>query len=269
MATLNSNRSFSTDSHFPNCSPFLNCNEEERESELDKAYVLRSLVATVTLHPALENSLEAKAVKFLESIVLDDEATADVFLGSQARNPDESLTSFVQSIVVLLSSASLIITTTAMKILKTQIQKHSTKVRLALVKVDLIPQIIITLNPHSLSFTEAVDIHIKLLEIIIHSVWLSTPTSLTQLTIEDHNEQQAVRETVLKQVLVPSEKYIHHLFTNRISITDRELSDEFMDLLSSLLQISPYYQPTMEFVLHMPIFLAIPSCLTFFENGYV
>ncbi|KAK2947063.1 hypothetical protein BLNAU_17986 [Blattamonas nauphoetae] len=153
-----------------------------------------------------------------------------------------------------------------MKMLARLIWNISAKRRLALVNADLIPQLIVTLNPQSLSLVESIDIHIHLMNITRFSLWLATPNVLKQLEIEDHNTQQAVQETVLQQVVVPSEQYIGHLCVNRYSIMDGDISYSFLMLLAQLLKICPYYQPSMDFVHHMPIFLTIPSCLTFFEN---
>ncbi|KAK2964002.1 hypothetical protein BLNAU_1083 [Blattamonas nauphoetae] len=140
------------------------------------------------------------------------------------------------------------------------------QIQLALVKADLLPQIITILNPQSLSFTEAVDIHFNLLEIIALSLNLATPYPLSQLRIDDRDDQQAVHETIFQQVLVPSEKYMWHLCVHRFSIIDGMQSSEFMTILAVLIQISPYYHPTMDLVLHLPIYLTLPSCLTFFET---
>ncbi|KAK2951361.1 hypothetical protein BLNAU_13740 [Blattamonas nauphoetae] len=96
---------------------------------------------------------------------------------------------------------------------------------------------------------------------------LTTPNVLRQLAIEDHDEPKNVHETVLQQVLVTSEQYICHLCVNRYSIIDGTLSNRFLSLLAQLLERSPYYHPTMDFVLQMPVCLTIPSCLTFFENN--
>ncbi|KAK2941503.1 hypothetical protein BLNAU_23576 [Blattamonas nauphoetae] len=153
-----------------------------------------------------------------------------------------------------------------MKLIRNLIENCSVKSLLALVNADLIPQLINTLNPLSLSFTEAGDIHISLMKSINKSIWLATPYGLYRLKRQDQNEQQAVHETVLKQVLVPSEKYISLLCVNRYSIIDGEQSPELITLLPRLLRICAYYQPTMEVVLHMPVFLTIPSCHTYFEN---
>ncbi|KAK2941397.1 hypothetical protein BLNAU_23690 [Blattamonas nauphoetae] len=226
----------------PDCSAFLNWNEEELESEHEMAVVFRSLVATMKLQPALNDIREAKAVKFLKSLDRDTQEYTDALFTSLASFSDESLTGFVQSIVVLISSPSQAITTATMKMLRSLIVYSSAKVRIALIEADLIPQIVITLNPLSLSFAEAVDIHINVTRIIFQSLWLATPGGLTQLKLKDRNEQQDVHETVFQQVLFPSEKYIWHLCVNLESIVDGEQSSYFLFLLARLLKISPYYQ---------------------------
>ncbi|KAK2948084.1 hypothetical protein BLNAU_16957 [Blattamonas nauphoetae] len=200
------------------CSPFLNWNKEDLESPEEWAIVFRSLVATVKSQPALDVCLEAKAVKLLVYISPWKEESADAFLNSFASNSGDSTTEFVQYIVVLLSSTSQVITTAAMKLLDSVVQNSSAQVRLTLVKADLVPQLINTLNPQSFSFAEGVDIHINLTNSVSRSLWLATPYCLEQHGIEDWNEQQAVHETVLKHVVAPSEKYIRHLCVNRYSI---------------------------------------------------
>ncbi|KAK2952630.1 hypothetical protein BLNAU_12458 [Blattamonas nauphoetae] len=220
------------------------------------------------LQPALDDSLEAKTINFLESVVSDDEESDGDSLGSYASFSDDSSTDFVQCIVILISSSSQDITTATMKMLGHLIWSCSAKIHLALAKADLSPQLITNLNPLSLSFTETDDIPTGLLRIISNSLRLATPYSLRQLGIEDDKGQQAVHETVFQQVLAPSEKYICHLCVNRYSIMDRRKSDYLMDILTYLLELSPSYQPTMDFVLKIPIFLTIPSCLTFFEIDY-
>ncbi|KAK2953791.1 hypothetical protein BLNAU_11194 [Blattamonas nauphoetae] len=248
------------------CSAFLNWSEEKLPSEDEKALVFQSLVATVKFQPALDDSLEAKAVSFLKSVGLDDEKSADAFLNKFGRTADESSTNFVRSIVVLLSSPSHAVVPAAMKILETLMDFCSATVDLALVKADLIPQLIITLHPLSLSLADAVDIHINVMTIIHNTHWPATPFGLNELRIEDGNEQQAVHETTFQQILVPSEQYIYHLCVNRFSIVDGEQSKSFLALLTQILRICTYHQPTMDFVLNMPIFVTIPSCLTYIEG---
>ncbi|KAK2942906.1 hypothetical protein BLNAU_22165 [Blattamonas nauphoetae] len=250
------------------CSAFLNWdeNEEELESIPERAVVFRSLVATVKIQHVLNDYLEAKAKKLLESVDHDVEESADDFLNSFASSSDDSLTEFVQCILVLLSSPSQVIITAAMQMIRTLLTWCSADNLLALVRTDLVYQLINTLNPLSLSFAEAEDIHICLMKSIWTSLWLATPFSLRKLEIEDGDGQHAVRETIFKQVLAPSEQFICHFCTNRFSIVDGDQSETFLGLLAQILHISPYHQPTMDFVLQMPVFLTLPSCLTFFKN---
>ncbi|KAK2946961.1 hypothetical protein BLNAU_18119 [Blattamonas nauphoetae] len=175
-----------------NCSDFMNWSENRRASQKENAVIFRSLVARVKLQLALDASLETKAVKFLESVDTN--------------------------------SRSQVITAATMKMLETLNWLCSDKVKFALVKADLIPQLIITLNPQSLSFAKAVDIHVIIMATITNLLWLSTPDGLTRLEIEDRDEQQAVHETVLKQIVVPSEKYICHLCVNRYLIINGDQS---------------------------------------------
>ncbi|KAK2948723.1 hypothetical protein BLNAU_16361 [Blattamonas nauphoetae] len=178
------------------CSPFLNWDEESLETIQERSVVFRSLVATVKLKPALEASLEAKAKAFLKYMDYWSQASVDQ-----------------------------IITTTTMRMLNNLFWRCSAKVRLALFITDMVPQLISTINPLSLSFVEAADIHVNLMKVIFYSLELSTPNGLEQLEIEDGNEKQAVHETVLMQIIIPSEKYICHLCTNRNSIIDGEQSE--------------------------------------------
>ncbi|KAK2950721.1 hypothetical protein BLNAU_14392 [Blattamonas nauphoetae] len=245
MSALDSKKSTSTGSPCPDCSAFLNWDEESLQSFHEAAVVFWSLVATVKLQSTLDDTLEGKAVNFLQRMDLDERELADAFLVSLGQTINES---------------SRAITTATMKMLQSLIANCSRKVRLALVKADLIPQLITTLNPQSLSFTEALDIHTYLMINITNSLGLATPNGLGQLGIEDDNEQEAVHETVLQQVVTPSEKYIWHLCMNRFSIVDGNQSRCFLALLARLLRICPYYQPTMDIVLQMPIFI-VPNHL--------
>ncbi|KAK2963663.1 hypothetical protein BLNAU_1228 [Blattamonas nauphoetae] len=169
------------------------------------------------------------------------------------------------SIVVLVSSPSRIITVATMEMVKALTMWCSSRDQYALVQADLIPQLIITLSAQSLPVADAVDIHTSLLNIIVDSLWLSTPRSLAFLGNQDENGQQHVHETIMKQVVAPSEKYICHLCVNRFSIIDGNQSRSFLELIARILRISPYYQQTMDFILGLPVFLTVPCCLTFFE----
>ncbi|KAK2958851.1 hypothetical protein BLNAU_6100 [Blattamonas nauphoetae] len=247
------------------CSPFFNWNEQKLESVDEKTVIFLSLVATVKLQPVLYDSLENKAVKFLKFLGPRNDSTIFPLFRSLSSFSDDSVTEFAQCILVLTSSSNRIITKKALKIAETLIQYCEAQIRLGLVEADLIPQLIINLNLQSLSFAEAHAIHTSLLHILSHAVGFPPQPGLAYLQTE-YPDKQAAHETILKQVIVPSEQYIRYICSNRYSIIDDEQSQNFMILLTLLLQKCPYHQPTMDFILNMPVTLAIPSCLTFFEN---
>ncbi|KAK2944948.1 hypothetical protein BLNAU_20124 [Blattamonas nauphoetae] len=180
----------------PDRSRFLDWDEEDLETEDEKAIVFQSLVATLKLQPALDVSLEAKAVKLLESVNPQHIDLADAFLGKLASFSDDSSPDFVQSIVVLISSPSQAITTTAMRILESLSLWCSAQVFYPLVKADLIPQLVTTLNPLSLSFTDAVDIHTSFMRSIRESLWLTSPNGLEHLGIEDESGQLTMEQLI-------------------------------------------------------------------------
>ncbi|KAK2956336.1 hypothetical protein BLNAU_8703 [Blattamonas nauphoetae] len=103
------------------------------------------------------------------------------------------------------------------------IQMCSAKLRLALIKADLIPQLVITLNTLSLSFVEKADIHINLMNSITWSIWLASPEGLTQLEIEDHHGQQAARETKQTEASDHFDQFLTPLWpTNTVWILSRQ-----------------------------------------------
>ncbi|KAK2951358.1 hypothetical protein BLNAU_13737 [Blattamonas nauphoetae] len=237
----------------------------EAESKNEKARKLRSLADAVQAQPVLDDSQKIEAERFLNSLNLWKEKVIDAFLSNFGQSSVDSSRSFIQIILVLISSADKDISNAAIGMLKRLILRCSAKTRLSLVQTTMIPQLITILNPVFLSFARTSDIHPSLLSIISNSFKLATPDGLTELEIENHDEQQAVSETIFQQVLVPSENYLGHLCVNYKSIHEWHI-DAFQRVLGQLLRISPYYQPTMELVLQMPIIHTIPSCLTFFET---
>ncbi|KAK2948686.1 hypothetical protein BLNAU_16324 [Blattamonas nauphoetae] len=224
------------------CSPFLNWNEEKLETEDEKAVVYWSLVATVKLHPVLDNSLEEKAVKFLRHVSPASPTSANAFLNKFASNSDESSTIFVQSIVLLLSSYSQVIATTAMQILHGLYYTCSTEVYFALFRGDLIPQLIAFLHPLSLSLSDCEHIHYYILSNIERALRFTPPNGLARLGNENGNEQQTVHETILKRVVAPSEKIIQEPAKTR---TEQQPSLSTLNHLLPILLVSTDFNTTL------------------------
>ncbi|KAK2963530.1 hypothetical protein BLNAU_1573 [Blattamonas nauphoetae] len=222
MTAIDEKKATSTNSPCADCSAFLNWNEEELVTKSEKHVVFLSLVAAVKLQPELDISLEAKAVKFLEYVVPFNQESTEAFLNSFASFSGDSSTNFIQSIVVLVSTPNQAIAKAAMKMLEKLFSWCSAKVRLALVKADLMHQLITTLNPLSLSIAEAVDIHIHLLKIITHfivifdlnqlqSIMWSLPPLFGYLFTQskDHTNLQDSRLNEVPQDAQPMNRSLH------------------------------------------------------------
>ncbi|KAK2949763.1 hypothetical protein BLNAU_15337 [Blattamonas nauphoetae] len=226
-------------------SAFKNWNPDENPRYTNKPKILESLVAWIKDGHPFNDSLEDKAVLLLDRIRQSDSREAEGFINLMTRPA---------------------IVSSSMCMLDHLFCHCSPQFRLKLIEAQLIPQIIISLNPQSLVVRETLRINASLLRLIASSLDLATPEELALLEVMPHREQQKVFQTVHNHVLVPSKSYILHLCEHRYSIEIWPTSFDFVRVLYRLLQISPYYQRTMNFVLKTPIILTIPSCLTFFEK---
>ncbi|KAK2948118.1 hypothetical protein BLNAU_16918 [Blattamonas nauphoetae] len=161
---------------------FMNWDKNQLTSSSDKQAVFRSLVSMTKSRQPFDEALNRKAVS-----------------------------EFIDSLVPLLSSSSRRIVPTTMDLFETVISCISKTSHLNVIAADFIPQLIVSLSPHSLPFEEADKIHINLLLIIFRSLWLSTRRGLKDLHITDPNEQKAIHETIHDHELVPSRSYLEHL----------------------------------------------------------
>ncbi|KAK2950294.1 hypothetical protein BLNAU_14786 [Blattamonas nauphoetae] len=179
---------------------------------------------------------------------------------------DESVKEFLNSIVVPLASTNQPILNASVYRLTDLFGHCSASLLLKLVRADLIPKLVSSLNPSTISFAEAQKIHIPLINFFDSAQWFACHEGLVNVNITDPKEKQAVYETVLKQVLVPFEEYLRHLCANHHSFVDGILSYDFLNLLSRFYHISPSYPPTMDYVASLPISHTVTSCCTIFED---
>ncbi|KAK2950690.1 hypothetical protein BLNAU_14361 [Blattamonas nauphoetae] len=244
-------------------SAFLDWDGQQIDSVSDRSTIYCSLVQMVKNEPALDPSLEDKAVSFLEQIKLDSANDVDSFIsGIVPSSLPESSRDFIESIVELISGHSKPVLNAAMTFVRDLAFRSSNNTILKLVKDGLIPQIISSLDLFSLPFTCAEEVHSSLLGILYNSIQKSTNHSLETLQLHDANEQQELRETVHNQVLLPSEAYLRHICANHYSIKHHTQLYYYMILLPQLLDVSPYYEPTLVFVLNLPVCLTLTSTMT-------
>ncbi|KAK2941061.1 hypothetical protein BLNAU_24028 [Blattamonas nauphoetae] len=217
--------------------------------------------------PKFWPSLEDKAASFLEQISLRSEKDVDSFVfGIVPSSQIESSSDFLESVIRLISLPNQRIVRASLGLVWSIIKYSSQNTRLRLAKEDLITQLVSRLHPLTPSFDNVADFPSHLISIINPLIWLSTRGIPPQLGISPSDEQQTVHETFLNQVLRPSEGYLQHLCSIRYSLLDGRHSTQFMHLLVTLLKICPSHEPTMNFVLTLPVLLTIPSAMTFVDD---
>ncbi|KAK2940593.1 hypothetical protein BLNAU_24507 [Blattamonas nauphoetae] len=208
-----------------------------------------------------------KAVLLLEQIGTTVIRNADPFiLGLVPSSPDESVLNFVTSMIVLASSANQILlyhSDLVVSFFSSHSELASTTIRLSLINLDLIPQLLSAINTQSLSLEEAPNIVLSLIDVITHSLSLTSPQHRARIEIEHLWGTQAIYDTVLAHILVPSGEFIRHLCLNHHMFHNDSISVKFVPLLMTILQICHYHQPSIDFIQTLPLFITILNYITF------
>ncbi|KAK2946601.1 hypothetical protein BLNAU_18437 [Blattamonas nauphoetae] len=103
---------------------------------------------------------------------------------------------FVESVKILLPLPNQQLVTASMEFLRSLVVACSPFQKLALVDHGLVSNMMSALKPTTLTFPEADDIHLCLMDIVCHLLWLSTPSGLDRLEFDEPSEQLEVREAV-------------------------------------------------------------------------
>ncbi|KAK2941766.1 hypothetical protein BLNAU_23314 [Blattamonas nauphoetae] len=221
--------------------PFLNFDENTELSFEDKSTIYNSLVALVKADYPFDNALQLRAVRFLKNVEPQwDAQVAAKLVTELVPSSAGSPTGFVESIVTLVSSP------------------YSTV-------SDLVSKVLATVQPHTLPITGNETIFDNLVWIVFDCLDLATPSSLSKLGLIAAIDQFNHREMIFHKVVLPSSQFFIFLISNRL-ILKGDLLHSFMDLLTTLLEISPFHRPTLEYVLAYPIAMNFSSLLTLVED---
>ncbi|KAK2952712.1 hypothetical protein BLNAU_12361 [Blattamonas nauphoetae] len=140
-------------------SRFLDWDGQPIKKPNDQSKMFTSLVSMLKEGQSLDDSLVEKIILFLKQMSHSLDADSKVILCLLPSTSAESMHSFLTTITVFLSSSKHTIIAAFLEMLNSLLNRCSSQMHLALVKADLIPRLITTLNPQSLSFAEAVEIH--------------------------------------------------------------------------------------------------------------
>ncbi|KAK2955024.1 hypothetical protein BLNAU_9955 [Blattamonas nauphoetae] len=238
---------------------FLDWNGIPFMSTPTQSSVYRSLVQMVTDNHHFDDDLTNKAVLFLYEFRNAREEPGDSFFDLDKYASHETVKDFVHSVGMLLSAPNQRIVEATMEFLHRMIIIRSKHFLLKLVKADLIPHLLASLNPVSLSFEYAEDVHIHLVSIIGLALLLLHPNDSKQIDVINATDKHNLQETILARVLLPPASYIRHLCANRHLFINGNRSVHLLNFLTRLISLCPYSTPSMRILQSLPVFFTIPS----------
>ncbi|KAK2961672.1 hypothetical protein BLNAU_3470 [Blattamonas nauphoetae] len=247
--------------------PFLNFDLKSKLSFEDKSVIYSSLVALVKAEYPLNNALEDKAAQFLKSLEPKwrDEQFANRLVADLVPSSAGSRSSFVESILTLLSSPHSIMVAATLSFLQETTTGSSLTIRCRLVESDLISNVLATVQPHTLPISGNEEIFDDLIWIIRYCLQLALPPFVRKLGITAAVDTFNHLNMIFQKVVLPSSQCVSLLISNRY-VLKGDLLDSFMSLLVRFIDIGPFHRPTLEFVLTSPIVMAFSSCLSFVED---
>ncbi|KAK2955136.1 hypothetical protein BLNAU_9865 [Blattamonas nauphoetae] len=107
-----------------------------------------------------------------------------------------------------------------------------------------------------------IDHLIRIVESCVH---IAHQAALEEIGVAAAVDAFNHREMIFQKVILPSFQFLCFLITNR-HILNESLLLSFMELLGTIIQITPLHRPTLEFVLASPILIAFSSLLSFSED---
>ncbi|KAK2960155.1 hypothetical protein BLNAU_5038 [Blattamonas nauphoetae] len=251
----------------PEDEPFLNFDHCYDLSFEDKSRIYNSLVTLVKAEYPFDDALQDRVVMFLKSLrpQWGESRQAARLVTDLVSSSAGSDSGFLESILTLLSSPDSTIVAAALSFINETARISSPPIRCRLVNSDLIAKVLTTVQPHTLPVSGNEEIFDNLNKLILSSLNLAYPSSLLDLGLTTVVNQSNHREMIFQKVVLPSPQFLTFLISNR-HVLKGDLSLSFMYLLSTLLQISTFHCPTLEFVLASPIMMAFSSCFSFFED---
>ncbi|KAK2959570.1 putative Casein kinase II subunit beta [Blattamonas nauphoetae] len=130
----------------------------------------------------------------------------------------------------------------------------------------LITKVLAAVQPHTLPISGNETMINFLIDLIITVLYLADKSSLSYSGITEAVDICHFCEIVFAKVVLPSSHFFSFLIFNRNVITG-DFFATFMTLLNSLIQIAPFYRPTLEFILASPIVMGFSSCLSYIDNS--
>ncbi|KAK2961662.1 hypothetical protein BLNAU_3460 [Blattamonas nauphoetae] len=235
----------------------------------DKSAIYISLVALVKTEYPFDDVLQDRAAQFLKNVKpkWNERLTTNQLVIDLVSSSAGSASSFVESILTLLSSPHSTVVSATLLFLRDTFLNTPKEIPCRLVKSDLITKVLATVHSHTLPISGNQEMIDSLIRIIATSINLADPSYLSGLGVTAEVTKYNHREMIFQKVVIPSSQFVTFLISNRL-ILNEDLFRSFVSLLNTLLFIGPFHRPTLEFVLISPIVMAFSNCFWFVEEAY-
>ncbi|KAK2957813.1 hypothetical protein BLNAU_7247 [Blattamonas nauphoetae] len=246
---------------------FLNFDPNSELSFEDKSAIYCSLVALVKAEYPFDNALQDKTARFLKNLEpkWGDKQAADRLVTDLVPCSAGSPSGFTESILTLFSSPHSTVVAATLSFINRSTKESSPTIQCRLMKSDLIPNILATVQPQTLSVTGNDTRLDNLIRIIRSFLYLAYPPLLRKLDITAAVDAFNHREIIFQKVVLPSSQFVTFLISNR-HVLDEERSYSFMSLWCTHITIGPFHRPTLSFIAVSPIVMAISSYLSSDEH---
>ncbi|KAK2958837.1 hypothetical protein BLNAU_6086 [Blattamonas nauphoetae] len=268
------NRPASTDSpdseftHRADPSEFLHFDPNSDLTIEHKSALYRDLVSLIRDNFDFDDALQNKTVSFLKALEPQpfQRSIADRLITQLVPTSDGSPAAFIDSFCVLLSSLHSTIVAATLSFLQATFSFSTEAHRVLLLQTDFVAKLIAKLQPQSLPLSGNEASFTVLNTILLVSMRLMNSSTLRILGNAGPSDLHNRCNLIFQRVLQPSSQYLSFLCRNHYLLTSRFHTFRFAVLVDTLLEISPYHRPTLDFVLASPIVMTWSSCVSFDEH---
>ncbi|KAK2958005.1 hypothetical protein BLNAU_6931 [Blattamonas nauphoetae] len=168
---------------------------------------------------------------------------------------------FVDGIYTLLSSNQRQIAAETTRLLNWVSMDVPASTKLGLARANLVQHILSALSQNSTPTWDSYLAYPGFPSFLSSFLVLNAPHNLKMLKNQRSVDKRTVREAIFTNVLCPSKGYLTMLLANHRCFANRSQLEQFAILLLSIVDVSVYHRPTLDFTLSLPIGCVLANIL--------
>ncbi|KAK2944700.1 hypothetical protein BLNAU_20393 [Blattamonas nauphoetae] len=250
----------------PFCPQFPSTNPWSIQTFFAASSYFRSIVSFVKAGNVLTDSAIKQACSFLGKRLSQspDTSIQGDILHQLVPSPDGSCRGFVEHIIPLLTCNNQKIVNATLTLVTHVIPFALISERFDFVATGIFEQLPQSFYENEIHLIPQTDLYLNM--IISTCLECSSPRYWKGITRKKSFSVETVFHTIFTQLVMPLKPYLTYLCRHKRQIEDSHDSTQFAYMLGTLLSITPFYEPTTQFVRDSPISLTFTSCFEHFET---